>query len=458
MQYFVSEIKQKTIPIIPVVMQTFETWLQSQDPVVKNWISATGFKAKPGTYCLLGNAQGNIEKVFLGLNSLQETWAFGALPKALPAGVYEITGEYTDNALFHACIAWGLGCYQFTPYKKAPEVMAKLLIPKQYNPELIKNIVTSIYLVRDLINTPTDDMTPADIADVVEKLAEEFGATTQQIIGEQLLKQNYPTIYTVGRASEHEPRLIDMRWGEAGKPKITLVGKGVCFDSGGLDIKPASGMLTMKKDMAGAAHVIGLARMIMQAKLPVQLRVLIPAVENAVSGNAYHPGDIITTRKGITVEVTNTDAEGRLILCDAIAEAVTENPDILIDFASLTGAARIALGPEMAAMFSTHDEVAEDLLQCAQEQQEPVWRMPLYTPYRRYLESVMADMVNAVLSTDGGGAITAALFLKEFVPNNIPWVHFDIMASNPKAQPGKPEGGEADALRTVFCYLRRRFG
>jgi leucyl aminopeptidase len=458
MYYLVTEIQQKRIPIIPVFTAKFETWLQDQPQAIKNWLTATGFKAKSSSYCIMGNADGEVERVFLGMANPQDTWAFGVLPKVLPEGVYELSAELSDQALYHACIAWGLGAYQFTPYKKMPEVRAKLFIPATVDAALVDNILRSVYLVRDLINTPTDDMSPADLGDVVEKLADEFGAKTRQLVGNELLEQNYPTIHTVGRGSEHEPRLIELCWGNENNPKIVLVGKGVCFDSGGLNIKPASGMLTMKKDMGGAAHAMGLARMIMQSKLPVNLRVLIPAVENSVSGNAYHPGDIITTRKGITVEVTNTDAEGRLILCDALAEAVTGNPDLLIDFATLTGAARVALGPEVAAMFSSHDDVAEELLKCAAKEQEPVWRMPLYMPYRRYLESPIADIVNAVLSNDGGGAITAALFLKEFVPATIPWVHFDIMAANPKTLPGKPEGAEADTLRTVFCYLRQRFG
>ncbi len=298
---------------------------------------------------------------------------------------------------------------------------------------------------------------PGQLADAIMAVAREFGATVTQIVGDDLLTQNYPTVHTVGRASRNALRLIDLRWGNSNHPKVTLVGKGVCFDSGGLDIKPASGMRMMKKDMGGAAHALGVARMVMQSDLPVSLRLLVPAVENAVSGHSFRPGDVITSRKGITIEVDNTDAEGRLILCDALAEGRSEAPEVMIDFATLTGAARVALGTDLPAMFTNSDAMANGLLSAAEAAQDPVWRMPLHRPYRTMLDSKVADIANAA-SVPFGGAITAALFLQEFVEEGTDWAHFDIMAWNRSTQPGRPEGGEAMGMRAVYAYLQKRFG
>ncbi|EKD70228.1 MAG: hypothetical protein ACD_46C00595G0001 [uncultured bacterium] len=320
----------------------------------------------------------------------------------------------------------------------------------------VENIVESIYYTRDLINMPTEEMGPSELAKSAENLAKNFGATCTQIVGEDLLKQNYPLIHTVGRASDDAPRLMDIRWGKAAHPKLTLVGKGVCFDTGGLDIKPSSAMLLMKKDMGGAAHVLGLARMIMAANLPVQLRVLISAVENAVSGDAYRPGDVIKSRKGITVEVGNTDAEGRLVVADALTEAASESPDLLIDMTTLTGAARVALGTELPAVFANDDAIVDEVIKQGNLQSDVMWRMPLFAPYREHLNSQIAD-INNNSSDPYAGAISAALFLKEFVPDNIPWLHFDLMAWNTKPRPGRPQGGEAMCLRALFAYLAKRF-
>jgi leucyl aminopeptidase len=334
---------------------------------------------------------------------------------------------------------------------------AQLVLPKEVDHSPIENIVESIYLVRTLINVPTDDMGPSELAAAAAQLAKKYKAMFKQIIGKELLKNNYASIYTVGRGSDDAPRLLDLRWGNKKHPKVTLVGKGVCFDTGGLDIKPASAMLLMKKDMGGAAHVLGLARMIMEAKLPICLRVLIPAVENAVDGNAYRPGDIITSRKGITIEVGNTDAEGRVVLADALTEAVSEKPDLLIDIATLTGAARVALGTELPAVFSNQDKIVEELTIHAKLVQDPIWRLPLFALYRDSLNSSIAD-INNNASDSYGGAITAGLFLKEFVPDDISWLHFDLMAWNLKTRAGRPQGGEAMALRALFSYLTERFG
>jgi leucyl aminopeptidase len=316
--------------------------------------------------------------------------------------------------------------------------------------------VQAITLVRDLINTPAEDMMPEHLAQAMITLAQAFNAHVEQVVGDSLLDQNFPTIHAVGRASTHPPRLLELRWGKESAPKLTLVGKGVCFDSGGLDLKAANNMRLMKKDMGGAAHVMGLAHRVMSTGLPVRLRVLVPTVENAVAGNAFRPGDVIRSRKGLTIEIDNTDAEGRLILCDALATGAADNPDLMIDFATLTGAARVALGTEIPVFFCNTDEVAAGLMATAETEHDPIWRLPLHAPYRELLDSKIADIANSA-GAPYGGAITAALFLQEFVPAGIPWVHFDIMAWNTKSRPGRPEGGEAMGLRAVFRYLCQRF-
>jgi leucyl aminopeptidase len=358
--------------------------------------------------------------------------------------------------LERALVGWGLGAYQFTRYRTEVQPSARLAIPQKCSAAAVQNQVEAIYLIRDLINTPAEDMMPEQLADAMARLAREFGGELQQMVGEELLANNFPAIHAVGRASQRAPRLIDLRWGDESHPKLTLVGKGVCFDSGGLDLKSAKGMRLMKKDMGGAAHAIGLARLVMTAALPVRLRVVVPAVENAVSGNALRPGDIIRTRKGLTVEIDNTDAEGRLILCDALAEGGREKPDLMLDFATLTGAARTALGTDIPAVFCPEDAIASRLLASAEREQDPLWRLPLYQPYRALLESKIADLVNAS-DSPYAGAITAALFLREFVPEETSWAHFDMMAWNLASRPGRPEGGEAMGIRATFGYLVERF-
>lgn len=446
---------EKSIPITPVIADQFNQWLEQQAEHTKNWLQSIKFIAKPETFALIPNGQGHLTQVIFVIKDKKDFWSFGLLPMALPENSYRIE-LISDNPLLEKIsIAWGLGAYQFTPYKIANKTIAQLVIVEKINYQLIENTIKSTYLVRDLINTPTEDMGPEQLTQTAFQLAKEFDAQLTEIVGDDLLKQNYPTIHAVGRASPRQPRLIDLRWGQKNKFKLTLVGKGVCFDSGGLDIKPASGMLLMKKDMGGAAHVLGLARMIMSANLPINLRVLIPAVENVIAGNAFKPGDVIKTRKGITVEIGNTDAEGRLILCDALVEGVTEKPNLLIDFATLTGAARVAVGTEISAMFTDDNELAAQLLHHAQQEQDPIWHMPLYTPYRRLIDSNIADINNAS-SSPYAGATTAALFLKEFVPNEITWVHFDLNAWNVSPRPGRPEGGEAMGLRAVFTYLQKK--
>lgn len=445
-----STEKTNATPITLVSIDGFTAWQEQQSEFTKAWLSSTNFKPEAGATRLIPNQNGHISRVLCCVTSLDNFWGPGNLSTTLPEGLYAFEDFREDDA-----VVWGLGAYQFTRYKKPSRQPATLFVP-QDKLAVVTNIVESIYLVRDWTNTPADDMGPTQFAEAAKKLAKECGATFTQIVGEDLLKQNYAAIYTVGRASDDAPRLIDMRWGNAKHPKVTLVGKGVCFDTGGLDLKPSSYMLLMKKDMAGGAHVMGLARMIMQAKLPVCLRVLVPAVENSVSGNAYRPGDVIKSRKGLTIEVGNTDAEGRVVLADALTEAVSENPELLIDISTLTGAARVALGTELPAVFSNNDELVNAVIKQGEVTNDPMWRLPLYGPYREYINSQIAD-INNNSDLPYAGAITAGLFLKEFVPNEIPWMHFDLMAWNLRARPGRPQGAEAMTLRALFAYLQNRY-
>lgn len=450
-----TEATNQAIPVTSIPEKDFPRWLEEQKPETQQWLKNLGFTAKPDTYCWIPGGENKIQQVLLGVSAFSDFWSWGNLPLNLPHGIYEIHGLKNKADIIHAAMAWGLGSYQFTRYKKPKGKPSQLVLPADQH-SVITHLVKAYYLVRDLINTPSENMGPAELAEAARLVGEPFGAEVKETIGDQLLVENYPTIHTVGRASTREPRLIDMRWGNTSSPRITVVGKGVCFDSGGLDIKTANGMGLMKKDMAGGAHALGLAYLIMAMNLPVSLRVLIPAVDNVISGNAYKPGDIITTRKGITVEVNNTDAEGRLVLSDALAEAASEKPELIIDFATLTGAARVALGPDIAALFGNNTELTSGLLKHAQQVQDPMLEFPLYKPYRKYIDSLVADISNSAL-IPYGGAMTAGLFLNEFVPSDIPWVHFDLMAWNISTQPGRPEGGEAMAIRAVWSFLKERF-
>ena len=385
-------------------------------------------------------------------------WAFGALSAILPEGLFHIgeTALLKNTAQYQsAALAWGLGFYQFSTYKTETQPrLAKLIIPKTVDFASLEKYLSAIELSRNLINTPAEDMGPEALENAALTVAKKMGATTTVIKGDKLLKENYPAIHAVGRASVREPRVIDLRWGKNKKaPKITLVGKGVCFDSGGLDLKNAAGILLMKKDMAGAAMMLSLAQLIISHDLPVQLRLLIGAVENAVSGNSYRPGDIIKTRSGKTVEITNTDAEGRMVLCDLLFEACQAKPDIIIDFATLTGAARVALGEDIPALYAQPQSFADDLLQASQKVNDPLWQMPLVSQYKEKLKSEMADMINAV-DSPYGGSITAALFLQAFVNPDIKWAHVDTPAWNFKPKPGRPVGADAFGVRAMFEYIR----
>jgi leucyl aminopeptidase len=440
------------IPLHYISTNQYSLWLEKQTTATQNWLSQTQFSGNG--LSIVPNKNGNIELVVFATENPADYFAAGDLVQQLPAQQYLLCTESEFNAAF--AFAWTVGAYQFTAYKTATQPLATLAINDNNIVEQAIIQAQAVNLVRQLVTTPASDMMPEHLQQVMADLAVEFNASTRFIVGDDLLTENYPTIHTVGRASIHPPRLLDLTWGDETAPKITLVGKGVCFDSGGLDLKPASGMRLMKKDMGGSAHVLGLARLIMANNLPVRLRVLIPAVENAVSSNAMRPGDVITTRKGITVEVDNTDAEGRLVLCDALAEAENDNPELLIDFATLTGAMRIALGTELPGFFSTNNEIAQQITTKGLTVYDPVWQMPLYQPYRAFMQSEIADMTNCA-SVPQGGAITAALYLQSFVNPETDWLHFDVMAWNSRKQTGRPIGGEAFGIRAVYEYLADRY-
>ena len=447
---------KSAIPIILFNKDSFDSWIKKQPTITKNWVLQNDFQARAHEVCYVHDEQGNIAAVLVGITNVESLWFLSSLPLKLPERVYYLNSELDANALQLAVVGWGMGAYQFLRYKKSERNPAVLVLPKESDSENIIGIVDAIYMVRDLVNVPSDDLGPLDLADFASLLAKQYQASITNIVENSLLNELYPAIYTVGRGSGDAPCLIDMRWGDKNNPKLTLVGKGICFDSGGLDLKPAKSMRYMKKDMAGAAHVFALAKLIMSAKLPVRLRVLVPAAVNAISDLSYHPGDIITMRNGKTVEIDNTDAEGRLILADALADAAAENPDLLIDFATLTGAASVALGGKIAAMFSNNNNLANNVKKVADSEQDPVWHMPLYQKYSKFLDSNIADMKNCA-DVPYGSAITAALFLQKFILPECDWLHFDIMAFNESDSPGQPHGGEAMMLRGIFSYLNQRF-
>ncbi len=443
------------VPIVPLAKAGLDRCLKGRPAAEAAWVKAAGFNAKPGSLCLVPGAGGALARVLAGIDPDDELWSYAGLPGRLPAGApgvrYALDGEVSPEAATRAALGWALGSYAFTRYRKPERRFATLAWPTGVDKGVVRRAMAATYLVRDLINTPAGDMGPAELAQAATELGRRHKAKVSVTTGAALLKKNYPAIHANVPARSRAPRLIDLRWGTKGT-RVTLVGKGVCFDSGGLDVKSAAGMKLMKKDMGGAAHALGLASMIMDARLRLRLRVLVPAVENSVSGDAFRPLDVLATRKGLSVEVGNTDAEGRLVLCDALAEADREDPALIVDFATLTGAARVALGTDLPAMFCNDDSVAEALLAQGLAARDPIWRLPLHKPYRRLLDSRVADL-NNISSGPYGGAITAALFLAEFVRPETPWVHFDVMAWNLSSRPGRPEGGEAMGLRATYALI-----
>jgi leucyl aminopeptidase len=447
------------IPITFVTKSSLGAVSDSLGAPSQQFVEATDFKAKPGQCLLLPSAMGGIENVLFGLEDEPAKWRDpfrpGQLPGLLPPGAYRFANAPHDARL--AALAFALGSYRFSRYRKAEAPDVKLLLSNELDGEELSRMAEAAALARDLINVPANDMGPEELADAARAVSDRFGAKFSSIVGDDLLAQNFPLIHAVGKASTRAPRLIDFSWGDASHPKVTLVGKGVCFDTGGVDLKPSSGMLIMKKDMGGAANVLALAQMIMHAKLKVRLRVLIPAVENAVAGNAFRPLDIYPSRKGPTVEIGNTDAEGRLVLADALALADEDKPDLLIDLGTLTGAARVALGPELPPFYTRDEALAADVDRHAQAENDPLWRLPLWPPYDSWLDSKAADINNA---PSGGfaGSIICALFLGRFVEPATRWLHVDIYGWTPSSKPARPEGGECQAARAIYKLLAERYG
>jgi len=454
---FAKAGEKPAVPILFVNSATFQDATGSLDDRARAFVRAAGFEPKAGRHLLVPGPEGQLAAVLFGIEAAdaanKNLFRPGTLATALPPGLYRFGNAPHDARI--AALAIGLGAYQFTRYRKADARDVRLVVPDGVDGEDISRIIEGVTLARDLINTPSNDMGPQELEDAARALAGRHGAKFAVTVGEELEK-NFPLIHAVGMGSPRAPRLIDFTWGKESDPKITLVGKGVCFDTGGLDIKPDSAMLNMKKDMGGAATALGLAHMIMARGLKVRLRVLIPAVENAVSGKSFRPRDVYRSRKGLTVEIGNTDAEGRLVLADALALADEEKPALIADFATLTGAARVALGPDVPPFFTDDDALAEELMHAGTAEQDSVWRLPLWRPYEAMLDSKVAD-TNNVGSGGQGGAITAALFLRKFVEAKS-WLHLDIFAWNTSGKPGRPEGAECMTARALYALLGKRYG
>jgi leucyl aminopeptidase len=445
------------VPLHAVAQANLKAWLARRPARESRWLKSAGFAAKNGELALISSADSELAAAVLGLGKGDDLLALAAFAEFLPPGTYALADVPKGVSGEQAALAWILGTYAFERYRKNTRVHPKLVLPEGTDGEDASRIADGVFLARDLIATPANDMGPEELALAAQSLAKRHGAKLKLTVGDALLKANYPLIHTVGRASARAPRLIDFSWGRAGAPKVTLVGKGVCFDSGGLDLKPSSGMLMMKKDMGGGATVLGLAHMIMDAKLDLRLRVLVPAVENSVSGTAYRPGDVIPSRKGLKIEIGNTDAEGRLVLADALCEADSETPELLIDIATLTGAARGATGFDLPPYFTDDEKLASDLMRHGTAVQDPMWRLPLWRGYESAIQSSIADLNNSP-DYNLAGAITAALFLNRFVVRAKSWVHFDIPAWIDRPKPGRRKGAEANCARAIYALLKERYG
>ena len=432
----------------------FDAWRQRQPEARQAWIAAHGFDAAPGTLLALPGDDG-IAGAVLGIGDPLDPWSYAFAPNALPPGDWQVDHALEADVRAALQLGWGLGAYRYARFRNGPRTPARLVLDTL--DDEITDVLAACVRVRDLVNTPTEHLGPDQLEQVVCEIAERHGAAIEVVSGDDLLARNFPAIHAVGRASHRAPRLIALRWGEASAPHVAIVGKGVCFDTGGLNIKLADGMRNMKKDMGGAAHAIALAELIMARRLPLRITLLVPAVENAIGPDSYRPGEVIATRKGIHVEIDNTDAEGRVILGDALAYAGEQSPQLLLDFATLTGAARTALGPDLPALYANDEDVAHHWLDAGQRVRDPLWRMPLWRPYLRYLTSNVAELANSGPSKMAG-SITAALYLECFVPRQQPWAHLDVYSWNDSDRPGRPAGGEAQGLRAAYVMLKERFG
>jgi leucyl aminopeptidase len=462
LEVFESESRSGEKPVLlhAVLRSDLERFLDSRPAGEAHWLNAIGFAAKEGELALVPDGT-RLSAAVLGLGAGRDPHALALFSERLPAGSYALGDVPEAFSGARAAYAWAIGSYSFERYRAARKSgrkeLAHLVLPSGVDGEAVSRIAEGVFLARDLINTPANDMGPQELEEAARMLAGRYGARFRVISGDALITANYPMIHTVGRASPRAPRLIDIVWGAEDRQKVTLVGKGVCFDTGGLDLKNSSGMLTMKKDMGGAACVLGLAQMVMDARLPVRLRVMIPAVENSVSGSAYRPGDVIPSRKGLHVEVGNTDAEGRLVLADALAEADTEKPALLFSLATLTGAARAATGMELPPFFTDDEPLAADLMRLGTREHDPLWRLPLWRSYEPTVDSVIADVNNAP-DYPLAGAITAALFINRFITDTLSWAHFDIPAWTDRPKPGRRKGAEANTIRALFALLVERYG
>jgi leucyl aminopeptidase len=444
------------VPVYALVDSEVEGFLADQPEFVKAFARFSEFTGKAGQVVHVPNGEGQLDRVLFGLGPAPEAMAFRALPSKLQKGTYRIAQAPEGLAHDQLALAFALGSYKFDRYKKNGE--RPKLVAEDVDVREVRQVAHACALARDMINTPANDMGPRQIETIAREIAEQHGAQITVIEGEGLLEANYPAVHAVGRAAApaRAPRMIEIAWGEADRPLVAIVGKGVVFDTGGLDIKPSSGMRLMKKDMGGAAHALALGRMVMAARLPVRLAVLIPVVENAISGDAMRPGDVIASRKGLSIEIGNTDAEGRLILADALTRAAELEPALTLDLATLTGAARAALGPQLPPFYTDDEELAAAIARHAQAVSDPVWRMPLWKGYAEALDTEIADIKNDPDAWAQAGSVTAALFLQRFAPAG-PWAHFDIFAWNSKPGPGRPSGGEAQAIRALYAMLRERF-
>ena len=452
-----TDTSVSALPLHVLEREGFNAWREALAPALRAWVDAQQFVAAPGALILLPSVHPDekpgIAAAAIGIGDPLDPYSYAHAPHGLPPGDWELATPLTAEARSALQLGWGLGSYRFDRYKQPPRQPARLLL-RDADAEVL-DLLAACVRVRDLVNTPTEHMGPEQLETVARQIAGQHGAQIEVVAGDELLAQDFPAIHAVGRASHRAPRLIALRWGASGLPHVALVGKGVCFDTGGLDLKPADGMRNMKKDMGGAAHALALAELVMARKLPLRLTLLIPAVENAIGPDAFRPGEVIATRQGLSVEIDNTDAEGRVVLCDALTYAGEQAPDIVLDFATLTGAARIAMGPDVPALFANDDALANDWLAAGERTRDPLWRLPLWRPYLRYLNSGIADLANA--GSRMAGAITAALYLERFVPAQQKWAHLDVYAWNDSDRPGRPAGGEAMALRAAFEMLKGRY-